>query len=385
MCAAPAARPGGCPDQAIADTLAATLEHEIVRDHPPDRRPALRDAHPKAHGCVRATFRVESDLEEDLRHGVFKPGQEYQAWIRFSNALKVRHDLVRDARGMAIKLLAVGIDNETPGWTSQDFLLVTHHAFFIADAKEYLDFPATVFSVKPAIALYVRLTRFFFGISPPRFRWRGAWAVARSQRWTSSPLVLRYFSQVPFRMGPHGQAKFCAVPRQGPGILGGLGYFFLVLAYSVPMPPGMKERAFRRSKDLLRQRLRHSLAQRPALFDFCVQLRSDPDEMPLDDATVPWRHSAFRKVATIEIPPQESDTEDRMALAEHLSYSPWHALPDHKPLGSINELRRTVYQRIATLRHDLNHKKLRDPRPNESPAEFLAAIQESPGHPPARD
>lgn len=368
------------PDDAIAPiaaTLAATLAHHVAKEHPPHVRPVARDAHPKAHGCVLATMRVDPDIDENLRQGVFTtPGKEYKAWIRFSNALKMRHDLVRDARGMAIKLLGVEGTNETKGFTSQDFLLVTHPAFFVTDARQYVDFPSAVFKVRSTIILYFRLSRFFFGVSPPRFRWRGAWAAMRSLTWTSSPLVLSYFSQVPFRFGPDCTAKFCVVPRQGPVFWRGLTFFLKVLAYELTVIPYVRKRAFAGAENLLRDRLRRSLESREAMFDFFVQLGRPDPRMPIDDATVRWSEglSAYRKVATIHIGPQRPDTEEQMALAEHLSFSPWHAMTDHRPLGSINEVRRVVYDNIAILRHRENNVVLRDPAPDESPGAYLRSI-----------
>jgi Catalase len=366
------------PDAPIAETLAATLAYHVTKEHPPHVRPIRRDAHPNAHGCVLATMRVDADIDESLQQGVFAtPGKEYKAWIRFSNALKMRHDLVRDARGMAIKLLGVEGANETRGRTSQDFLLVTHPAFFVADARQYVDFPSAIFTVRSTIVLYFRLSRFFFGVSPPRFRWRGAWAAMRSLRWTSSPLVLNYFSQVPFRFGSDRTAKFRAVPRQGPGFWKGLCFFFKVLAYQLTVIPGVKH-AFTGWEHMLRDRLRRSLESHAAMFDFFVQIGRDRNDplMPIDDATVRWREglSAYRKIASIHIAPQRPDTDERMAFAEHLSFSPWHALTDHRPLGSINEVRRVVYDRIAILRHRENNVVLRDPAAGESPGDYLRSI-----------
>ena len=189
--------------------------------------------------------------------------------------------------------------------------------------------------------------------------------------------MLTYFSQVPFQFGPGRTAKFRAVPRQGPGFWNGLGFFFKMLLYQLTVIPGMKH-AFTCWEHILRDRLRDSLTSDAAAFDFFVQLGSDQSDplMPIDDATVRWPEgrSAFRKVATIHIGPQQPSTEERMLFAEHLSFSPWHALTDHRPLGSINEIRRAVYDRIAILRHHKNGVKLRDPAPDESPGDYLRAI-----------
>ena len=46
-------------------------------------KPILRGVHPKSHGCVKATFKIIDNLDEDLRVGLFaKPGKEFQAMRR---------------------------------------------------------------------------------------------------------------------------------------------------------------------------------------------------------------------------------------------------------------------------------------------------------------
>jgi len=44
----------------------------------------------------------------------------------------------------------------------------------------------------------------------------------------------------------------------------------------------------------------------------------------------------------------------RSSLAENLSYSPWHALKEHEPVGAINRARLPVYEQMARLRHEMN-------------------------------
>ena len=102
---------------------------------------ALRDAHPKAHGCVRAEFKINEALPQNMTHGVFIPGKTYQAWIRFSNGSSnaKQADIKKDARGMAIKLLAVPEKNllDEPAAT-QDFIMINHPVFFVNDPARYL-------------------------------------------------------------------------------------------------------------------------------------------------------------------------------------------------------------------------------------------------------
>jgi len=96
-------------------------------------QPARRDAHTFDNGCARALFRVDSDLQQSLQHGVFMPGREYKAWIRFSNGnSEARSRWWPDARGMAIKLTGVAgaklLDDEK---NTQDFILISHPVFFV--------------------------------------------------------------------------------------------------------------------------------------------------------------------------------------------------------------------------------------------------------------
>jgi hypothetical protein len=66
----------------IADTLEASIRAKYQAGH------ARRDAHPKAHGIVKAEFRVNDAIPNNLAKGIFVPGKAYQAWIRFSNGLQ---------------------------------------------------------------------------------------------------------------------------------------------------------------------------------------------------------------------------------------------------------------------------------------------------------
>jgi hypothetical protein len=58
-----------------------------------------------------------------------------------------------------------------------------------------------------------------------------------------------------------------------------------------------------------------------------------------DDLTAP-----YQTIAIVEFPPQDSLTPERRVFWEdRMRLSPWDALAEHQPLGSINRLRKTVY------------------------------------------
>ena len=150
----------------------------------------------------------------------------------------------------------------------------------------------------------------------------------QSQKVTN-PLNLRYFSPVPNKLGPQ-QIKVSATPCAGS--------VFKDTATGV---------------NLLRENLQATLNQRGACFDFAVQLRTDPARMPIEDATVEWKESAspFIKVARIDIPMQQAEQGE---ACEIRSFTPWHSIAEHRPLGGIQRVRKAVYQEISTLRHQLN-------------------------------
>ena len=126
---------------ATAKEIANIIEMTIRKQYATDI--ALRDAHPKAHGCVRAEFKINETLPQNMAYGVFIPGKTYPAWIRFSNGSSnaKQADIKKDARSMAIKILAAPQKNllDEPAAT-QDFIMINHPIFFVNDPARYLSF-----------------------------------------------------------------------------------------------------------------------------------------------------------------------------------------------------------------------------------------------------
>jgi Catalase len=288
-------------------------------------RPVLRGQHPKSHGCVKAEFVVDPEVGSDLDWGLFSQPRTYAAWIRFSaSSGPPKPDSKHDAHGMSIKVLA--------DEGEQDFCLVNHNVFFCRNAFDYADFAEAITAGGAEGGGFLRVGLFF---SPPtEERRRGLLNLLRviSKR-VVNPLHIQYWSQTPFALGPHA-VKYSARPhrQQGGGRQSLLG------------------------NDGLEEAMARSLRGAGAGFDFTVQRQVDPRTMPVEDPTVEWKESdsPFRKVATIRIPPQDFASQDDRSFAESLFFTPWHALPDHLPLGGINRVRRAVYVASSALRHDMN-------------------------------
>ncbi len=292
--------------------------------------PARRDAHPKAHGCVQAEFRVLPDLPEAMRVGLFAQVRSYPAWIRYSNASgKAQNDSVGDARGMAVKLM--GVEGSESG--TQDFLMINHPVFFVRNAADYVEFQKSLSAGSPV--------KFFFpGMNPLNFRLH-EFGVARAIKGKDVANLLdsRYWSTTPYRFGDTAM-KFSARPC-GPAS-----------AFAATATP-----------DFLRENLREHLASKEACFDFQVQLQKLPGEMPIEDPTVEWsqKDSPFINVGRIIIPAQTFLSAKQLNFCENLSFTPWHSIPEHQPLGGINRVRKTVYDTVSRVRHALNGEQRREP------------------------
>ena len=80
-------------------------------------------------------------------------------------------------------------------------------------------------------------------------------------------------------------------------------------------------------------------------FDIRLQLQTDPHLMPLENNGVYWpeRLSPRISVATLRLPRQRFDSQAQMEFARRLSYNPWHAIAEHRPLGNQSRARSRMY------------------------------------------
>jgi Catalase len=309
---------------------------------------ALRDQHSKHHGCVRGTFIVRGDLPAELGFGLLQPGRRYEAVIRFSNAMGGSHSDKRpDGRGMAIKLFGISgerLTNAVVGQKpEQDFLLTNYPVFFARDASDYATFMRIVQPcAKGSWANIKRTTSFlvFFLKRPRQFYSFLCHAAIK----TTNPLNCSYYSMTPFLLGGEKIVRYVVTPE-------------MIEAPSA-LPLGSRE------GDHLRAAMRWQLdpdrstaAEGPAaVFDFSIQIRSNPSVGDVEDASRVWRDpgDVHVRVARIEIPAQRFDASDRECDCENLVFNPWNGIAAHRPLGSLNRMRLAVYQASAETRHRIN-------------------------------
>ena len=292
-----------------------------------------RDAHPKADGCVKATFTVDAGLPARFGQGLFSAAKSYEAVIRFSNANEDRNrsDAEGDGRGMAIKVLGVpGAPlTQDPAGPTQDFIMINHPTFLVADPTSYRTLIGYVDSSDKLTNAFTPVLSFL------TLGWTGTKnAVATTASHIDSPLNTRYWSMTPYQLGPKGAAlavKYSAAPCQ-------------------PRPVVVPTTT---DPNYLRHAMSAALA--PGTSGACMKLMVQPRTSPamsVEDSRIEWPEAAapFYEVATIAIPPQIFDTPAQNIACEQLSYSPWHALAEHKPLGAVNRMRKAIYERISAVR-----------------------------------
>jgi hypothetical protein len=324
------------PEEAsVAQSIISLMQAQMIKNSAAGK--TLRDVHSKTHGCVKGFFAVEPDLPKELRVGVFSAPRRFSAWIRFSNAGGFAPvggtvaDSVRDVRGMAIKLLDVPGKKLLAGEedaTTQDFLLFTAREFLGGGPKHFFDLMAAVTSHKLALP--------WFLLKNPRM----TLVFLRSLKKHSNLFHLQYFSAVPYALGP------------------------LAVKYSVkPHAPRHMVFSDPPTDNFLRDRMVKQLAEGDVVFDFRIQVQADPHTMPIEDGFAVWDEvaSPYRKVATITIPKQNFDSPELLRCCENSSFNPWHCLPEHRPMGAINRVRRIVYQAISEFRHNRNQLTRKEP------------------------
>lgn len=105
--------------------------------------------------------------------------------------------------------------------------------------------------------------------------------------------------------------------------------------------------------------------QHGADWELHVQLCIDAELMPIENAQVIWPESlcAWLPVARIVAPPQRAWSEARAkAIEESFSFDPWHGLAAHRPLGSINRLRKRAYEASRAFRGSRTGWPIEEPR-----------------------
>ena len=302
-------------EQSVTADFIAFLKTASAARHPTG--PIRRFNQARASGCVDAEFTVVTGLADEFKVGLFQQPRSYSAWIRFANATSAS-DREKDVRGMSIKVTGVRGDNLTRDNDVQDFVLNSHPVMPARGPREFLELLRANESGGAKRALYFA-THF-----------RSTRIVLASRQHHTSHLDIHYWSTTPYSFGTGPAVKYMARPA---------------LDHVSRLPDQVTD-------TYLRDALRVHLAQAEAAFDLMVQFYVDEDRTPIDDATVEWTQdrSPWQAVARIRIPRQSIEDSARNARCEQMAFNPWHARPEHSPLGSMNRARKEIYRAMSEFR-----------------------------------
>ncbi|WP_427161841.1 catalase family protein [Aliinostoc sp. HNIBRCY26] len=318
----------------VDEVLAASLQAQQKAG------PDLRQIHTKSHGLLWGEFIVEPNLPDHLRVGLFKTPQTYPTWIRFSSGGapesrgKLRSDRQPDVRGIGIKVMNVdgekALDDEEK---TQDFTLNSHPTFLTKDIRDYADLPKVATG----------------GLTPERLKEMAYTANILqkiAEKKVGNPLLIQYWSMSPFRFGE--KIVKLSVKSQQPE----------------QPPENLPE-----SENYLREAIVKYLTEdkQEAYFDFLIQFYVDDEKTPIENLAQEWEEtdSPFIKVATIRIPSQTFNFEERKRLDEGMLFTPWHTILEHEPVGSVNLSRKKLYSELAKARREQIAQRLREPQPYE--------------------
>jgi catalase len=289
---------------------------------------ADRGLHAKGVGFT-AELTVASDLPEHARIGPFAiPNKTYRAYVRYSNGSGSRgSDKKSDVRGIAIKLLGVEGKKIIPGMedaTTQDLLAIAT--------------PFTPFRNADEFVTVVRAAE-----SPALLPIKVAWALGLGRMiqlvkgLTKKPALPftsfathRFFSALPIQFGPYA-VHYCLDPKQ-----------------TANADDKVPEGADGFVDDLVTR-----LKSGPISYDLRVQYFVDEARTPIEDASVEWKESdsPFVTIATLVLAQQDATSTAGMKVRERveaMSFDPWHAVTELKPLGNMMRARNHAY-RLSTI------------------------------------
>jgi hypothetical protein len=326
--------------------------HSIMVTTSQDYGHGVRSVHAKSHALLQGTLKVTPQADPVYAQGLFRVPSDYPMVLRLST---IPGDLLDDAisvpRGIGLKVMNVP-GARLPGSETartQDFLMVNGPAFSAPKASKFLGTLRLLAKTTDKAEWAKKALSMVFQTVE-----RGLEAVGTKSALISTlgghpmtnPLSHTYFSQTPFRYGAY-VAKFSLVP---------------VSANLLALDNVRIDLAGRR--DGLREEINNVFADHGATWEFRVQLLRDLEEMPVEDSSIVWPTdlSPFVTVATFTVPPQRAWSESRAVVGDdQLAFNPWHGIQEHRPLGSINRVRKAAYEMSAQFRGQINKCPMHEP------------------------
>jgi len=340
-------------DEAQTSKELAEAMQSILETTYEDGGHAIRSVHAKAHGLLHGQIRILDNLPPELAQGVFAHAGTLDVKMRFStNPGDLLDDKVSTPRGLAIKL--VGVQGArlpgSEGQVTQDFVMQNAKAFTAATPKDFLKTLKLLAKTTDKVPnMKKALSAFFRGLESVVEAVGGESGTLRSLGGHPMTHLLgeTYNSVVPFLYGRY-YAKLSVVPVS-------------------PELTALTDQKvdLNGHPDGLREAVRSHFASKGGVWDVRIQLATDLEKMPIEDASVEWSEelSPFVTVARIEVPLQDSWSDERQQeIDEGMAFSPWHGVVEHRPLGGVMRVRKPSYELSSGFRASHNGCPMHEPR-----------------------
>jgi Catalase len=314
---------------------------------------AVRSVHAKSQGLLQGELQVLDDLPPELAQGAFARAGTFPVVMRFStNPGDILDDSVSTPRGLAIKIIGVEGEREpgSEGQTTQDFVMQNAPAFGAPTPKKFLGMLKMLAKttdkapgLKKALSAVLRGTEAVVeaaGGESPTLRNLGGHPETHI-------LGETFYTIVPFLYGPYF-VKLSVAPVSPE----------LTALTDAPLNVNGKP-------DGLREAVNEFFANGGAQWEVRVQLATDLENMPIEDASAEWPEeiSPYVPVARIRVMPQPAWSDSRAAVVDdQLAFSPWHCLSAHRPLGGLMRSRKPAYEMSSQLRGERNGCPMHEPR-----------------------
>jgi hypothetical protein len=271
---------------------------------------------------------MAADIPPALKVGVFAH-DELTCWMRFSSDTSPTSPDLQSTLGVGLKLFGVPGEKAFGGeGDTADFILQNFPVFFVDNAQEMCEFTyaGVVQGDYPTyLAHHPKTNRLLNDMAKVE----------------GSVLTATYWGILPFGAGQAEAVKYRLDPETPP------------------------QNVANDAPDYLAVDLKTRLAQDEYRFRFMVQRRTNPETMPLDQATVEWpeSESPFVQVATLIIPRQDVEARGQADYGQSLAFNIFRVPPEQAPVpqSSIAAVRKAVYAASADTRHQANGQPLQDP------------------------
>ncbi|KAK4685785.1 hypothetical protein P7C73_g4355, partial [Tremellales sp. Uapishka_1] len=315
----------------IAELIKKMMDHNFdAHQH------KFRGTHVKSLAFVKGTLAIDSDLPKHLQQGIFVPGKKYDCIARFANEPSfIMDDKEKAPRGLGLKIFEVEGERleQDPGNHTQDFLF--NNAPMVETTKEIFELREKHFDSPKTLQLELakrsdRLKQFAPTMLPNTF-----------------VIGATMYTQSAFSFGPY------------------VAHLSLV-----PTTPEQEELATQTipsdvSATFHREHLQTYFKSNAASYKIRAQFCSSTTAHPIEDASTAWDSvtSPWIDLGELRFDSQESYSNQRRIWWEDtVALSPWNGVVDHRPLGSINRLRKRVYRAGRGHRGEGNLREIKFPK-----------------------